>query len=417
MRSGFRLWGCAAALLFLLMPGCVSFRGRDEPVLTGLDVLERDGFKPFHGRKIAVVTNHTAVNSAGVHLLDLLEKCPQVELTAVFGPEHGVRGDVEAGGEIGDALDKTVPVYSLYGACKKPDSELSDLFDLMVYDVQDVGARFYTYIWTMFHVMEFCAETGTPLYVLDRPNPLGGEVVEGPVLDEQFASFVGMKPIPVRYGLTAGELAVLFNNQGWLADGRKVDLHVVKMKGWQRDMFFPETGLRWIPPSPNMPTWKTALVYPGMCMVEGSNWSEGRGTSTPFEIVGAPGIDADGLAANLNELGLAGCTFTPVSFAPHSIPGVASQPKYEGRVCTGVFLKVDDPETFRPIETGLAVISTLRKHYPNVHRWHDTHFDRLLGTDTVRKQIEAGDGPAEILDSWAAPLRKFDEIRKRAMLY
>ncbi len=386
-------------------------------VKTGLDILEAKKFKPLSGRRVAVVTNQTAINAHGEHLLDLLKEYPAIEVTAIFGPEHGVRGNVEAGAKVEDSAADSIPVYSLYGKNRKPTEEMGETFDLVLYDIQDVGARFYTYIWTLMSMMQFCAETGKPLIVIDRPNPLGGLKVEGPVLDERFASFVGMKPIALRYGLTIGELAVLFNKQGWLGDGLKAKLKVIKMKGWGRSMLFPDTGLPWVPPSPNMPSWDTAMVYPGTCMFEGVSWSEGRGLTVPFETVGGPVVDSEKLAAELGELGLPGCTFLPVSFTPRSLPGVVSEPKHKDKECGGVFIRVDDPETFQPVKTGLAILTTLKNSYPDSHKWRTSHFDRLMGTDKVRLSIDAGADPNQISASWEADLKDFNEIREEVMLY
>jgi uncharacterized protein YbbC (DUF1343 family) len=407
---------CVVAAIVCMFVGCCSIRSA-ERVLTGLDVFEAEGFERLHGRRVAVVTNQTAVNAKGDHLLDLLDACPEIEVAAIFGPEHGVLGNVEAGGAVGDSTEGRVPVYSLYGKIRRPDRDLHGEFDVMLYDIQDVGARFYTYIWTLFNVMQFCAEEEIPLIVLDRPNPLGGEIIEGPVLEEEFASSVGMRPIPIRYGLTVGELARMFNEERWLGDGVKADLNVVRMQGWRRDMLFPETGLTWIPPSPNMPTYETAAVYPGTCMFEGVSWSEGRGLDTPFEIVGGPNVDGEKLADELNGLDLPGCSFKPVSFTPKSIPGVVSQPKHEGKKCEGVFIQVEDPGKFRPVETGLTILTVLKKTYPHLHQWREKHFDRLLGTDTVRKQIEAGTDPKSISDACKTGVNEFSKARTKILLY
>jgi uncharacterized protein YbbC (DUF1343 family) len=265
--------------------------------------------------------------------------------------------------------------------------------------------------------MQFCAETGKPVIVLDRPNPIGGVAVEGPMLNERFSSFVGMKPIPIRYGLTIGELAVIFNRQGWLGEGLRTDLQVIKMKGWQRDMMFPDTGLAWVAPSPNMPTWDTALVYPGTCMFEGVNWSEGRGSTIPFEMIGGTGINADQFATEMNAANLAGCSFLPVTFTPKSIPGVVEIPKFQDQQCGGVFVRVDNPWEFQPVKVGLALISAVRRNYPDFHEWNPRHFDRLLGTDEVRKQIDLGASPEALNKILEQGLREYCAIRSKVLLY
>lgn len=386
------------------------------PVKSGLDVLEAEGFARLRGRRVAVVTNQTAVSAAGVHLLDLLAKQPEIRVAAIFSPEHGFAGAEAAGKRVGDTTYKNIPVYSLYGKRRKPTAEMAKEFDVVLYDIQDVGARFYTFIWTLFTIEQFCAESGKPLIVLDRPNPLGGLRVEGPVLDEAFASGVGMKAIPTRYGLTPGELATLYNRQGWLGEGRRAQLEIVKMQGWRRDLRFHQTGLPWVAPSPNIPTWESAAVYPGTCIFEGTRWSEGRGTFTPFEMVGGPGLDSRRLARDLNALRLPGCRFLPAPFTPRSLPA-APEAKHHGEPCGGVFIRVDDLEAFRPVETGLAVLIAMRAQAPAQHKWIASSFDRLLGTGAVRKQIEAGLPLPQIVASWQKGLSAFDALRKDAMLY
>lgn len=387
-----------------------------ERVQTGLDALEAEGFARLRGKRVAVVTNQTTINREGKALLDLLAKQPEVRVTAIFSPEHGFLGEAAAGAKVGDSKHGGIPVFSLYGARRKPTAEMAGLFDVVLFDIQDVGARFYTYIWTLFSVQEFCAEAGKPLIVLDRPNPLGGVHVEGPVLEAPFATFVGLKPIPTRYGLTSGELATLFNQQGWLGGGRPAPLEVVAMQGWRREMRFHQTGLPWVAPSPNMPTWDTAAVYPGTCIFEGTRWSEGRGTAVPFEMIGGPGIDPARLARELNALGLKGCRFLPADFTPRATPA-APDCKHRDKRCGGVFIRVDDHESFRPVKAGLAVLMALRAQAPSEHKWIPTHFDRLLGTGSVRKQVEAGAALEKIAGAWEKGVEAFEPIRKKAMLY
>ena len=390
---------------------------RAPKVKTGLDVLEAEGFRRLHGRRLGVATNHSAVNAKAQRLLDLLAKHPELWVNALFGPEHGIHGEAAAGHEVADSGQGSIPIYSLYGQRRKPTAEMGKDFDVMLYDIQDVGARFYTYIWTLFYVEQFCAEAGKKLIVLDRPNPIGGQILEGPVLDEKFASFVGLKPIPIRHGLTVGELAILFNQQSWLGEGLRADLEVVPMEGWKREMWHDETGLPWISPSPNILSLDTATVYPGTCLLEGTEWSEGRGTARPFEQVGGPAVDSRRLAEELNALDLQGCRFSPIHFTPERIPGVAPRPKHEGKRCGGVRIQVDDRRAFQPVRTGLAIIMALRSQEPGHGRWRPGGFDRLVGTDVVRKQIEAGVELEAIVASWEDRLRRFDQTRKEAMLY
>lgn len=385
-------------------------------VKSGLDVLEAEGFARLRGKRVAVVTNQTAVNAGGVHLLDLLTKQPEIKVTAIFSPEHGFGGAEAAGKRVGDSKWGQIPIYSLYGQRRKPTEAMAKEFDVVLYDIQDVGARFYTYIWTLFNIEQFCAESGKTLMVLDRPNPLGGVKVEGPVLNEAFASGVGMKAIPTRYGLTSGELATLYDRQGWLGEGKRAQLEVVKMQGWRRELRFNQTGLPWIAPSPNIPTWESAAVYPGTCIFEGTRWSEGRGTAVPFEMVGGPGLDSRRLARDLNALGLPGCRFLPAPFTPRALPG-APDNKHQGERCGGVFIRVTDREAFQSVKTGLAVLIAMRAQAPAGHKWIGSHFDRLLGTGEVRKQIDAGVPLAKIVKAWDGDLKKFDAVRREVMLY
>jgi uncharacterized protein YbbC (DUF1343 family)/CubicO group peptidase (beta-lactamase class C family) len=389
----------------------------DGKVRSGLDVLQSENFRQLRGKRVAVVSNHTAINAKGEPLLALLGEQPEIKVAMLFGPEHGFAGKASAGEKVGDSALGGVPVYSLYGERRKPAPETAERFDVMLFDIQDVGARFYTYIWTLFRVQQFCAETGKPLVVLDRPNPIGGRLTEGPVLDEAFVSSAGPKPLPIRHGLTVGELAGLYNARGWLGPGLQADLEIIRMTGWRRDMAFIDTGLPWIAPSPNMRTWDTATVYPGACLFEGVRWSEGRGTNNPFEIVGGPGVDSEGLARELNDLGLPGCRFLPVDFTPKHPKNSAERPKHEGQRCGGVFVRVDDGKTFRSVRAALAVLIALRDHYPNLHRWREKSFDYLAGSASVREQIEKGVALEKIEQSWSKGLEEFEALRESAMLY
>lgn len=385
-------------------------------VRSGLDVLESENFARLRGLRVAVVVNQTAVNAKGTHLLDLLAKQPDIKVTAIFSPEHGFMGEAPAGGKVGDSARGAIPVYSLYGQRRAPAPEMAGLFDVLLYDIQDAGARFYTYIWTLFAVQQFCAQQKKPLIVLDRPDPLGGMHLEGPLLEEAQSSFVGLKPIPTRYGLTCGELARLFNQQGWLGEGLRAELDVVRLENWRRGMRPHQAAMPWVAPSPNMPVWDTIAVYPGTCIFEGTGWSEGRGTATPFEMVGGPGVDAMKLAGALNAQHLPGCRLLPAEFTPRPSPANPA-PKHQGLRCGGVFIRVDDHEAFRPVATGLAVLMALRAQAPARHTWIASHFDRLLGTDRVRKQIEAGASLKHITAPWEWDLAAFDALRRPALLY
>ena len=362
----------------------------------------------IRGKRVGLITNHSGVDRKLRHDVDLLASAPEVKLTALFSPEHGIRGAAQAGEKVRSAIDaKTgVPIHSLYGETRRPTPEMLKDVDVLVYDIQDIGTRFYTYISTLGECMQAAAERKVPLIVLDRPNPLGGEIIEGPLLDLNFRSFVGAFAIPIRYGLTPGELA------GWIKTNLRLDLElsVVKMKHWTRAQWYEETNLIWVPPSPNIPTMASALAYPGMCLIEGTNLSEGRGTTTPFEIVGAPWIDGIKLAERLNTLALPGVLFRPVAFTP-------TLSKFSGEACQGVQLHVADRKLFRPLPTALVIIEDIRRHYPEQFQFKSAHFDRLAGTDAVRKAMERNQPMAAIVTTWQKDLNKFETARKKFLLY
>jgi uncharacterized protein YbbC (DUF1343 family) len=344
---------------------------------------------------------------------DRLQRSKLCELVALFGPEHGIRGAAQDGEKIGTFRDPQtgVPAYSLYGATRAPDAEMLADIELMLFDIQDIGARFYTYLYTMSMSMEACAQHRIPFVVLDRPNPIGGEEVSGNLLDPAFASFVGRYPIPVRYGLSCGELAQLFN----VEYGIGVELHIVKMQGWQRRHYWEDTGLPWVPPSPNMPTVETAVVYPGTCFFEGTNLSEGRGTTKPFEQFGAPFVDGVQLAAALAEQQLPGVLFRPVFFQP-------SASKYANELCQGVQLHVTDRRVFDPLRAGFAALITARQLYAADFAWRVPsggihNFDRLAGGDDVRQCIDSGMDVEALLSSWQVKREGFLALRQNHLLY
>ncbi len=382
-------------------------------VKPGLDVLVERELGLIRGKRVGLVTNHSAIASNLAHVVDVLIDVG-VNLTALFGPEHGVRGDVADGKEIPSGKDPRtgIPVYSLYGPTRKPTPEMLENVDVLIYDLQDVGARFYTYTYTMSLAMQACAENGKQFIVLDRPNPINGIAVEGNILEKEFASFVGLHPIPIRHGMTIGELAMLFNNQ--YAFG--ADLEVIPVQGWKRAMWFDETKLPWVMPSPNLPTLEAALLFPGTCFIEGTNVSEARGTSKPFEMVGAPWADGYKLAEYLNAIGLEGVGFRPASFIP-------TASKHQNEPCSGVQIHIFQREKVNAVLIGLYLIKAFHDLFPNDFQFRPpgpsgkTHFDLLLGTDKVRLAIEAGAEVDEIIDSWEDDLYKFKQIRQKYLLY
>ncbi|RSS78226.1 DUF1343 domain-containing protein [Streptomyces sp. WAC05292] len=363
---------------------------------TGFERLAADGYALLDGQRVGVVTNPTGITADARHLVDVLHADARVRLVAVFGPEHGFRGTAQAGGSEGPGRDPAtgLPVYDTYGASGR---QLADLFtaagvDTVVFDIQDVGARFYTYIWTLYDCMRAAALAGKAVVVLDRPNPVGGRRAAGPVLDRAYASFVGREPIALAHGMTAAELALLFNGEFLAAS--PVRLHTVRMSGWRRESFFAETGLPWLPPSPNMPTPDTALAYAGTCLFEGTSLSEGRGTATPFEVVGAEGADRRWAEA-ADALGLPGVWFREAYFTP-------TFSKHAGKVCGGVRLLVHDRSAFDPVRAGIGLLVTARRAVGGF-AWRADHWiDRLTGSDRVRRMVDAGAGVDEIAGDWAA---------------
>lgn len=381
----------------------------------GIEVLLRERAGDLQGRRIGLVTNMTGVDRALRSDIDLLAARRDIELVALFGPEHGVRGDVQAGGHVDSSRDAAtgLPVHSLYGEHREPTPDMLRGIDLLLFDIQDVGARFYTYPYTLANVLRAARREGIPVWVLDRPNPVGGLKVEGPVLEPAQASFVGMFPIPVRHGMTIGELARLFNGEF----GIGADLTVVPMRGWRRGDAEPGGAMPWVPPSPNMPTRDTALVYLGTALLEGTNVSEGRGTTRPFETLGAPFVDGRQLADALNALGLPGVRFRPTAFTP-------SFSKHQGRACGGVQIHVTDRDAFLPFRTGLAVVKALHDLYPEAFRFQSDapgatpgFFDKLAGNAWLRPAIERGDTLDAMQARWQPELGRFEAVRGRYLLY
>ena len=379
-----------------------------------------DVSRALAGKRLGLITNPTGVTKSLEATLDVLHRDPRFRLAAAFGPEHGLRGDVQDALHVGDFRDEStgVMVYSLYGANRRPTAEALADVDALIFDIQDVGVRFYTYISTMLLAMRACAELEKEFIVLDRPNPISGSLVEGGILDQRFTSFVGACPVPTRHGLTVGELAMWANE----TLGIGCELTVCKVTGWKRSMWADETDLPWVMPSPNIPSLDTATVYPGACFVEGTNLSEGRGTTRPFELIGAPWADGSSLAGRLNGLGLAGCRFRPVFFEP-------TFSKHAGEVCGGVQIHVLDRDVFRPVRTGAYILATIHKLYPDRFQWIGTpeqqaagrlHIDLLTGTDELRRTLDSGGydpGIDELLTKWEDEAVRFEAERERFLLY
>jgi uncharacterized protein YbbC (DUF1343 family) len=375
-------------------------------VKTGLDILLQDPARYVGTRYVGLITNASGVTRDLRPNIDALRQAG-VNLVALFSPEHGLLGAAREGESVTSSVDAHtgLPVYSLYGETRKPTREMLANIDVLLFDLQDVGVRFYTYTTTLALVLEACAENQIPLIVLDRPNPINGNTIEGPMLDPALQSFVGHGPLPIRYGMTIGELAQFYNHE--LNIG--AELQIIAMEGWRREMWFDETGLPWVLPSPNLPTLSTAAVYPGMCLLEGTNLSLGRGTALPFEIVGAPWLEAYTLAEAMNALDLAGVRFRPMAFVPN-----ANQ--FANVTCYGVQVHALDRYSMRPVTMALHLIRTLRQLYPAQFEWRAS-FDRLIGDASVRHQIEQGETVANIVQTWTAAQHPFKAQRPTYLLY
>lgn len=406
-----------------------------EAVKTGAEVLVEQNFGFLNGKNVGIITNHTATLGAR-HIADVMHEAAEVNVIALFGPEHGIRGDSPAGAKISFETDEAtgLPVYSLYGDIHKPTQEMLEGIDVLVFDIQDVGARFYTYLTTMVMGMEAAAEAGIAFMVLDRPNPLGGELVDGFVREKPFESFVGYLPIPVVYGLTVGELALMVKEEGMIDGLSGLDLHIVEMQNWTRDMTWPNLERDWNPPSPNIPDFETALIYPGACFFEGVSASEGRGTYAPFIQLGAPWADGESIAADLNARNLPGLLFQKAEFIPESIPGMAMNPAHMGTSVQGIRYVITEADMVRPVEAGVHVLHAFYINAPESER--NIFFNppqtgresriggprksaivRLAGTDQLYKMLESGAKAEEIINYWSDDLKAYDQMRRNYFLY
>jgi len=428
-------------LILILLTGFFGCKGQEQQnipsiktVKLGVEVFMEKHLKLVKGKRVGLITNPSGVDSHLRSTIELFYQNPEIKLVALYGPEHGVRGNAQAGQYVPFYVDEKyhLPVFSLYGQSEKPEpgmlknideymrsfdthiegkvpiKEMVKNIEVMVFDIQDVGTRIYTYIATMAYAMEACAQNKIEFIVLDRPNPINGLDMEGPLLEyPQYSSFVGLYPIPVRHALTVGELAKLFN-QKFLK--KKVSLQVIPMQGWQRKMWYDQSGLPWVSPSPNMPTLTTATVYPGQVFLEGTNVSEGRGTTKPFELFGAPWIDGYELAKGLNSLHLPGVTFREAWFTP-------TFSKYQGKLCGGAQIHLVNRNKYQPLATTLYIIKTIRYLYPDQFKFHKEYFDKIMGTSTIRKSLENGLSIQQIINSYQQQIDDFREMRKSYLLY
>ncbi len=382
-------------------------RVHQAPVMNGIDVLQADNFRLLRGKRVGLVTNQTGRSRAGVSTIDLLARADGMKLVALFSPEHGIRGIVDEKVESSRDEKTGLPIYSLYGDTResfRPTSEELAGIDTLVIDLQDVGVRFYTYITTTAYVMEEAAKRKIAVVLLDRVNPIDGYQIEGPTLDKDLLAFVGYFPMPIRHGMTLGELARLFNGENKIG----ADLTVVPLRGWRRDLWFDQTGLPWVNPSPNMRNLIQATLYPGIGAIEATNLSVGRGTDTPFEHIGAPWIDGVRLAADLNARRMEGARFYPESFTP-------TGSKFKGEACQGVFMVVTDRLALRPVRVGVEIASALYRLYPSQFQLQAA--TRLVGSREAIKRIQSGEDPAAIAASWATDEARWRLLRAKYLLY
>ena len=440
--SGIMLFFVFGALVF--WPACqakkeLGVRGRQEIVKLGIEVFMEKHLDLVREKCVGLITNPTGISSRLESSVELFYRNPEINLVALYGPEHGIRGNAQAGEYVPFYMDTrydipeySIPVFSLYGqsikpakgmfedideymrsfdtrdAGKVPGQSMVESIDVLVFDIQDVGTRIYTYVATMAYCMEACAENDIEFIVLDRPNPINGIAMEGPLLEyPDYSSFVGLYPVPVRHGMTVGELASYFNDK-FLT--KKAELTVIPMEGWRREMWFNETSLSWVIPSPNMPTLATATVYPGQVFLEGTNVSEGRGTTKPFELFGAPWIDGFHLVEKLNRLNLPGVKFREAWFTP-------TFSKFQGELCGGAQIHVVDRHQYRSFDTSLFIIKTIMELYPESFTFHDEYFDKIMGTSRVREALKRGVGVKDIIESYTEELDSFSKLRKSYLLY
>jgi uncharacterized protein YbbC (DUF1343 family) len=411
LRQPLLALGCSLLACALTPSFAVAAQKHPKPrrshvsrVQTGLDVLESEKFASLRGKHVGLITNHTGVDFQGRSTVETLAKAPGVQLVALFSPEHGIAG--HALDKVSSSKDPStgLPIYSLYGEQLRPTDEMLKDIGALVFDVQDAGVRFYTYTTTMAYCMEEAAKHGIAFYVLDRPNPLNGDILEGPMLDADKTSFVAYYPIPVRYALTIGELAQFYNSENYI----NADLRVIKMKNWHRNYFFESTGMRWIPPSPNLRTLKGAILYPGLEILQSAGVSVGRGTEAPFEEFGAPWIEGNDVAAELNAKNLPGLHFSNKPFIP--VSGL-----YAGQRCGGVGVKVTDRAAVRSMRMGLEIAALLQKRYPQ--QFDSSKIVELIGNEQALRDLQAGVSPEQIVRGWAEALAAFDQVRRKYLLY
>lgn len=387
-------------------------------VRIGAEILLEKHLTILQGKRVGVICNHTSTLSNKTHLVDTL-LARGVNVTVLFSPEHGIRGRIPAGMKVNESVEEKtgLPIFPLYGNSRKPSAKILENVDVLIFDLQDAGARFYTYYITMSRAMEAAAEHNKVFIVLDRPNPINGIDIEGPILESSLQSDVGRFPLPIRHALTLGELAKMIVGEKWIGVFPSFTLIVIPMEGWKREMWYGETGLPWVPPSPNMKSLSTATVYPGMCLFEATNFSEGRGTSKPFQYIGAPWSDGKLVAGKLNSMKIPGVNFRAIRFIPMPDSITDPNPKYKGKQCSGIFIQVENRKTFRPVITALKMISVLLTLYPSQFEFQPLSFDKRAGTSSTRTGMEKGVPVESLKSSWSVGLEDFRKLRTKYLLY
>jgi uncharacterized protein YbbC (DUF1343 family) len=406
--------------LFLTLQSCTSKSeapqqqevrfeyGADQLIIKNLDLIQN--------KRLGIICNSASVLSNGTLLTDTLLKIKDINIIKIFAPEHGYFINNSAGEIVNDSSLRGITVYSLYGKNKKPTSGMLKNVEFLIYDLQDLGTRFYTYISTLYYVIEAASENNIPLIILDSPDPIGGDYVDGPILNDSLISFIGIIPIPIAYGMTPGELAKMIIGEKWIKSTND-HFKIIKMVNWRRENYFDDYNTEWINPSPNIPDLETAILYPGIALLEGTNISEGRGTNRPFKSIGAPFINSQRLIEELTSLKCTGINLTPASFIPERIGSKAVKPKYENKKCSGISLNITNRNEFNSVHFGIKLLYALHKLYPEKFKFNVNYFDKLSGDSSIRKMLTYGSSPETIIKSWQVPLNEFKEKRKKYLLY
>ncbi len=404
--------------IFLIIPVIVFCSCTPQPTQDkfkiGLENLVENHLDLIQGKKLGIIANQTSLDAEGMHIVNLLSKHAQI--TTLFGPEHGFYGNIEDGAAIDDSAHTKIKLYSLYGEFLTPTQDMLKDVEVLIYDIQDVGVKFYTFVSNLFLAMTAAKEQAIPVIVLDRPNPITAARVEGAITIPAYSSFVGVMPLPMRYGMTIGELADLFNRESYGGFAINADLTVIEMTGYTRDMWYDEIDFPWTATSPNMTTLDTAVIYPGMCLIEGTNLSEGRGTQTPFLTIGAPYIDALEWLKAIPEEALVGIEVNTVSFRPKAISGAASNPKYKDEECYGLHFKITDRDTLDPIKLTVATLCAAKKLYPENFKT-TKYLDKLWGNENLRAMISEDKDYISILNTCEPGIERFKKVRQKYLRY